>query len=670
MARLRFAAGRRRLVVVAVLVLAGLVALPLAANAHGQRTPAAAAKNCAPAPSPARPDAGIPGMLYQRPASAAKERDYSDITETLATVEQDPFAAGSSTTIAEVYGYGYRWQNYDNGCLPGSSTAASMGTGVGNVLLGSAASVNALTHSEFNLVISPTWLSGLDKAVENATKAVRQGFFGPWFTPVVLVLVCMLLWAASRADISKTVTTLGWAGLVLVTTTYVMSYPVASAQAIDGIVQSAVTTAARGQLPDALPPRPADYVPPEMGGSQESAAQYAINQQFDVVDRNTLYRAWLEGTLGSSTSKVALDYGPDLFKASHLSWQEAALVDAGNGAAIISQKKDLWVATAAKVHEADDAAYQQLTGNKGRWDGAVIALFSVASTLTFLVVAGFVVVVSYLAVRVLIPLAPALGVFGMLKALSGWMMSIVRKVAVLVGLGPLFFAAALVNLLIVTAVIGQGVLGIIISVLVPLVLFSLLHPRGAQTIRQVARRGRRRLGRTHRTRRDERRNRRDDRSRRGRRGRDDGQTSDDAPVYARTPPREKRQQPTRRGRQPVSKQRRQQRVAGRRPIGQQPQRTTPGRETADPQTGPRTTRRQRVRTSEARKPQTGPRTTQRPPKTERTGRSTDSTPASGKNESKRKAAQSRQKRKVAAAASKLAAQVVVEMARSKKGKTK
>ncbi|MCL2092462.1 MAG: hypothetical protein FWH11_14900 [Micrococcales bacterium] len=658
MARLRRIIGRPghrrgRLTVVAVLVLAGLVGLPFAAAASTQT---AAAKRCAEAPDPARPDAGLPGLLYSRPS---------------ATSDDDPFAPGSTTTVAEVYGYGYRWQTYDNGCLPGSDVAASTSTGIGNVLLGLAASVNALTHTELTLVITPTWLEGLDKAVAEATIAVRNGFFGPWVTPVVLVLACMLLWAASRADMARTATTVGWAGLVLVTTTYVMSYPTATAEAVDGVIQSAVTTAAHGQLPTLTVPYAPGYEPDPNSlterlrpGGAESAAQDAIDRQLDIVNRNTLYKAWLTGTLGSSTSTTAVTYGPDLFKASHLSWREAALVDAGQGKDIVDAKKKLWEDTAAKVQDADGDAYGQLTGNHGRWDGVVVALFSVACTMTFLVVAGFLVVVSYLAVRVLIPLAPALGVFGMLRPLSGWMMGVVKRVATIVAAGPIFFAAALVNLIIVTAVIGHGVLGIILSVMVPTLLFSMFRPRGMAPVQRLARQGRRRISRlrTHLTRRHDTRRKNQEKRRRS----DSGSLADwhdRGPVYSRRRQTrdERLQRASRPGKrtagtgQPVPSRRRQ--VAGH-PAGSG--RPT-DRRAADAQTGPggrQPTRRQNAQGSQPQRPRAQhPRNPSHD--REKTGQR--------RTEQKRK----EQKRKVAAAATRLAAQVVVEMAKSgKHGKAK
>jgi len=623
-----------------LLALTGIAVMPPAAQADTSST--IATKRCVSAPTPARPDAGIPGLLYTRPASAPV--DLTDLNAVVSAGEGDPFAPGSTTTIAEVYGYGYRWTTYDTGCLLGWGTPASMSTGVANMLLGAAASVNALTHSEFNIVISPVFLQWLDDAMREATVALREGFFAPWFTPVVLLVGCLLLWGASKADAPKTITAAGWAVLVLASSTYLMSYPVETARAVDGVIQEAVSTAARGQLPPPPPPYSPDYVAP----GSEDAAQRAIDWQLDIINRNTLYKSWLEGALGSSTSAVASEHGPDLFRASHLSWREAGLVDAGRGATIIEQKQALWTTTAAKVEEVDAAAYRQLTGNQGRWDGAVMALFSVASSMFFLVVAGFFIVVSYLAIRVLIPISPALGVFGMLYPLSGWMMSVVGKIAKIIVLGPVFFAAALVNLIIVTAVIGRGALGIIIGIMVPMLLYSILRPRGAATVRQLMRGGHARIGqvrRRHQAWRRDRNEKKDARENRGRRQkrdrRNDGeQDREDGPVYRSPRKKEGRHRSSRRGDRSGPERRRKKRVAGHRP------QTRPARdrEKASPQDRPRSerqTRRQRTRPSERRVPE-----------------------GQGSRVS-RTSSQEDQKRRVKAAAMKLAAQVVVEAARSR-----
>lgn len=446
---------RARGVLVALVLAVGLTAVAPALSATA--APAAgplAMKACAPAPEPAKPTSGLPGKIYGQPDTASNG---------------DPFAQGSSTTIADVYGYGYRWQDYDNGCLPGGSQVAGVMTGIGNFLLAMSASVNAFTHGTLGLVVNPTWLEPLDQTLTQATQAVKEGMWTPWLVPVMIAVAVMLLIAAARSNLSKVVTSFGWALIVLVATTYLMSYPVSSAQAVDGLIGASITGGA-----NAMP-----------GAESSSTPQQALNAQFNTVNEHTLYSAWLEGTLGSSTNELARNYGPDLFKASHLSWSEAATVenDPAAGKAIIEQKKNLWVETAAKVEQADPAAYQQLTGNQGRWDSAFSLGLQTAITMPFLLVAGVFVVIAYLAIRVFVPVAPAIGVFGMLNFAQGWVIGVMGQVARMLIMGPLFWLGALVNLFIVSAVLARPevpfVIRLIICLVIPILLFKLLRPKSS-----------------------------------------------------------------------------------------------------------------------------------------------------------------------------------------------
>lgn len=446
-------------------------------------------KACAPAPEPARPTAGLPGKLAPKPYAGA-DNPWTSENEAAGGAKGDPFS-DPNVTISDMYGYSYKWVDYDTGCLAGSGWGTNMMTGVSNFILATSASTNALTHSSLNFVVTPTWLQPLDSAITGATDMVRKGFFGPWFTPVLVLVAVGVLIAASRADISKAITSTGWALVVLIATTYIMSYPVSSAQAVDGLIQETVTTSARAS--GTYVPRPGEgpvtQEPIRPGAGQEaaemSAAARALNQQMDVINRNTLYDAWLEGTVGSSTSKLAKTYGPDLFRSTHLTWDEAATVEAdpkGQGKAIIDAKKDLWVKTAASIESEDATAYRQLTGQAGRWDAAFTVALQIAVTMPFLIVAGVFVVVAYGATRLFIPLVPALGVFGMLEVARGWVIATVGQVARIVLFGVLFWLAALVNLSMVTAVLKTEMawgLKFIIALMMPILLFKLLKPKSS-----------------------------------------------------------------------------------------------------------------------------------------------------------------------------------------------
>lgn len=468
----------RRAAATLLLALGLTIAGPAVAAAGSVETEGpVATKACASAPEPVSPLAGLSGKFYGEPATAS---------------DADPFI-NQNVKIADIYGYSYQWVNYDNGCLPGSDALPAAQTGVANVLMSGAAAVSAFTHGLFGLVVSPDFLAPLDGVLTSATSAIKGGFWDPWVTAVLILVTAGVLVAAMRAEVSSAVTTVGWALLVLVGATYVMSYPVSSARAVDELVQTTIATSARGVGVTN------EVSSPQAGGNESaSEAQAALDDMFDTINRDVFYTAWLEGTVGSSDSAIARTYGPDLFRASHLSWSEAETVknDPDAGQAIVEAKKQLWTRTAAAVEQEDSSAYRQLTGNNGRWDAAATVALRVALMMPFLAVAAVFIVVAYVATRVFVPLAPAFGVLGLLYVAQDWVISVLKQVGRFIILGPAFFVAALANLLLDTAVLDSDLafgLKLVIVAAIPFVLFKLLRPGraipGSRAARRMARSG-------------------------------------------------------------------------------------------------------------------------------------------------------------------------------------
>lgn len=437
-------------------------------------------KACAPAPNPAHPESGLPGKIYGKPATATDKDPFTDPT----------------VPISDVYGYGYRWQNYDNGCLPGNKQAVGITTGLANLMLSSCAAVNALVHNTLSLVVTPSWLAPLDTFLTQATATIKDGFWSPWLVPIILLVGAGILILAARANASGVVTAAGWALLVLVASTYVMSYPVSSAQAVDGLIQQTVTSSATASGSEGNQIDGGSWETPEQRQARQlQNAGIALNAQMDTINRQSLYSSWLEGTLGSSTNEIATKYGPDLFRASHLTWSEAATVNkdpsSDDAKAIIDAKKKLWDKTAGEVHSASDDAYGQLTGNNMRWDAAISLALQTLLTMPFLVVAGVFVVIAFAVIRIAIPLVPAIGVFGMLGLTRGWVTSVVTNIGRYVIMGPLFWGGALVNLLFVSAMLKSSVpyaVKLILCLVIPLVLFKILRPGSAIPGMRAARR--------------------------------------------------------------------------------------------------------------------------------------------------------------------------------------
>ena len=178
-------------------------------------------------------------------------------------------------------------------------------------------------------------------------------------------------------------------------------------------------------------------------------AKAGLDHEWDVMVRSTLYRSWLQGAFGNADSKTATTYGPDLFKATHFSWAEYDTYTAdpnGQGKAIVDAKANQFRTIADKVQATDPVAYQSFTGNN-YWDRMGIGVLSLIETIVvawFLLVAAAIILLSYLLARVVIPIAPAAGVFFLIEPLRNFALGWLRKVAGLLIMGPLFFLAALV----------------------------------------------------------------------------------------------------------------------------------------------------------------------------------------------------------------------------------
>lgn len=417
-------------------VLGLLLALLLggAAGGSAQAAPAAAPAlaaidlDCKEAPLPAGPSDGLAGTLSTAPTEP---------------VSGDPFSK-DGPTLAEVYGYSYTWQVYDNGCGVTDGPLASWGTDTANLLLGLSDSVLALTGSALGAVVDPSgWIGVLDDPMVQATQAVREGLWGPWLGVAMMLVAVVILWRARVSqEFSRTINAGAWAILVLVGVTVLLDYPVESTRAVDDVTQSVVTTVSNSfdQRED------------------DGTASGAVNAQMDAFSRQVLYSTWAKGAFGDANSKTAQEYGPALFKASHLTWQEEATVKAdpeGAGKEILDQKASDFEETADAVKNSDKRAYEYLTGNESRWPAAEQSLILTLLLMPFLLLAGIIVLVSYLVIRLGAPLAPVLGLLGIIEPLQSVVTSAAKKIGSVLFAGPVFWVGANVNLIIASAILNQ-----------------------------------------------------------------------------------------------------------------------------------------------------------------------------------------------------------------------
>src|SRR4051812_11059241 len=187
--------GRRvRLGLTAVFlaVLAALVTSPHTAGALGF--------DCTDAPAPEVPGRGLTGFFAGEPDPLP--------------APGDPFAANSTTTIYEQYGYaGLRWNNYDLGCGPDATRApdAVAGTAIANWLFNLPKVAVAFTNAVVGVAFDPSFFSVFDPVVADVSDALYTDVFTAWVPLTLAATGFLLIWRARRADLASSTAAVGWA---------------------------------------------------------------------------------------------------------------------------------------------------------------------------------------------------------------------------------------------------------------------------------------------------------------------------------------------------------------------------------------------------------------------------------------------------------------------------
>lgn len=427
-------------VVATVLLMLGLAAgsasaAPVSASASGR---AAILPDCKEAPKPNSPW-GNP--LTVKPAT---------------TSTADPFAPDSKVSIASVYGTGYGVFNYDNGCGPGSGIMPSLGAGIVNVGgMEWPATLSSMGSYVQSLLVEPEkWISVLDAPVQEATAAVTEGFWRPWLVIAMLLVAALVLSRSVSGRLAGGLTATVWAVLVLTISAWLVNYPTEATELVDDGVKTAAVEISNG-----------------FSGSEGSeSAAAAMSRQWDEIDRATVYRTWLDATFGSSTSKTAQTYGPDIFKSTHFTWAEWDAYQAdpeGKGKEIIEAKAENFTEAADKVKEADPIAYDHLTGNRwmDRIGLAPLAWITYICSALFLVVSSIGLLLAYVVIRVLVPFGPAAGIIFLLEPMREAAMNKLQKVAPIIVMGPAYLLAALLVLRFNSAILGAEGIARVLQIL-------------------------------------------------------------------------------------------------------------------------------------------------------------------------------------------------------------
>ena len=393
----------------------------------------------------------------------------------------DPFTT-PGVSIQSVYGTSYKWWTYDNGCSPQDGIMPSLGANIGNLLgLELPGLLPSWGQGLFSLVVDPaSWIGSLDTTVATVTASTAAGTWFPWLSVAMTLVAILTLLRARRGQLSGSINAVAWALLVLVVTSWAVSYPVESVKLLDDGVQTAVVDIADGF-------NHGDLVGPVAARStadKAAAAQKTLDAQWDTLTRQTVFRSWAEGAFGNADGETARKYGAGVFKATHFSWSEYdtyAKDPAGAGARIIEAKAQQFRQLADEIQQEDPLAYDYFTGN--RWGERITsALLGFASVLTvalFLVAAGVFVVGAYVLIRLLLPFSPVAGVVFLVETTRDVALALFKKVVKPLVMGPIFFLAALVVLRYNVGILRSdlpGWLKLVLVFLVAWLVWKMLRP--------------------------------------------------------------------------------------------------------------------------------------------------------------------------------------------------
>jgi hypothetical protein len=364
---------------------------------------AGARATCLDPPTPSTPDSGLAGWFAERPASSTKNSFpglYSD------------------------YGYaGYNFVTYDmeGGCASTvvaadqkfETTIANGEFMIATAVIGAS---NALRERAWN----PETLWGwADPLVDQATKAVYQKVFTVFGVITLAVVGLYLLWRSRQAEMGAATTTAGWAIFIMVVVTAIASWPVQSAKIAD---QSLITSL--GVVHEAVGPQPKERVGEcPLGPDACTDKRPPAVRASDTATETMLYRNWLRGVLGSADTETAKKYGPALYDARSLRWDEVEKIRSNPATrdATLDRKKTQWSKVAEQIRTEDPEAYEYLQGAKGmeRVGAGFIAMLAAIMYAMFDITASLLVLLGFLIFRWAVIAAPILGTIGLLRPASG-----------------------------------------------------------------------------------------------------------------------------------------------------------------------------------------------------------------------------------------------------------
>ncbi|MFL6064473.1 MAG: hypothetical protein ACJ72G_07360 [Friedmanniella sp.] len=354
-----------RLLVIAVLVAVGglLAARPAAADI------------CQDAPEPIAPKSGLPGML-------------TSVPDGVPDIAPDPFQ-DTEVPIGDVYGYNWKWANYDLGCGsdflrdPVAVTNTQSANVVMSALGGLLAGLGSL--EQMAKTSSMGWLTPV---VTGVADKLRGPLLALWLPLATLAVGLIIGFRAKRASYADTMRTAGIIAGAVGMATFALVFP----STASAVVDKAVVTVA--------------------GAAGEPFSASAT----DAVTREGAYRSWLAGNFGDPDSAVAKELGPRLLGATHYTWSDVKRLSAEPAAKeqIDDAKAAEFKAVAKELQTRDPGAYETFTGRGERTAPALLGVLVVLCMGLFIGVAMLMVLIARVMMQGLALAAPLAAVLGVL----------------------------------------------------------------------------------------------------------------------------------------------------------------------------------------------------------------------------------------------------------------
>jgi hypothetical protein len=384
--------GRRK----AFLIVTTIVGLQLAIF-----TPGAFAQDCAEAPNPERPTAGMVAALdAPRPEH------------------------GLPDTVYGKYAYaGQVWHVYDNNCgIVGKAITdpnTTIGTWMGNQLFDVGKNFVAATNGVHYALAYNELMGPLDHAIEDATRLFYDNIYVKWFGLAAVILAVVLFRYIWRGDLA-TVSRRGmWAlAAMWVATSFVLVGPLY--KEMEQRFLSKTTQIQAGFLAD-------------------NAPESDLNSLPQALHDRVVYRNWLRGEFGSEDAPEAKQFGPELLDAQ--AWTKSDSADTVDQGALDAKKaKYKEIATKlgpTKGYFTGSDGSRTGAGFLGMFQGIVYSLFQLFAKLG--------VLLAQVLLRIFLLATPLIGLIAILYH------DLLRKVARAA-------AAVVLNVLVLAALAGMHVL--------------------------------------------------------------------------------------------------------------------------------------------------------------------------------------------------------------------